>query len=224
MTFGGIPLQSRPPVRPAIDRLQAVWRFFSNAFRDWDQTASFVPSSRFLVDAIVQGAALTNARTVVELGPGTGTVTEALLAAMPKDARLFAIEIDGPLLAATARRLPDPRLVPVHGSAADISQVLAAAGHVGPVDAVVSCLGMSLLAPELRQAILDSSIAALGHGGVFVQYGYLHAKVVVYSPVRGWSRFDLQAYLRRHFGQIEQQRVLANVPPADVFVCRQAVQ
>ncbi len=200
-----------------------MWRFFSNAFRDWDQTASLVPSSRFLVDAIIQGAALTRARTVVELGPGTGTVTQALLEAMPRDAKLFAVEIDGPLLAATARRLPDPRLVPIHGSAADITALLAAAGHEGPVDAVVSCLGMSLLTPELREAILASSIASLGPEGVFVQYGYLHAKVVVYSPVRGWSRFDLQAYLQDHFEQIHQQRVMANFPPADVFVCRQAL-
>ena len=110
---------------PRIDRLQAVWRFFSNAFRDWDQTASFLPSSRFLVDALVQGAALSHAKAVVELGPGTGTVTQALLDAMPADARLFAVEIDGPLLEATARRLPDPRLVPIHGSAADIPKLLA---------------------------------------------------------------------------------------------------
>jgi phosphatidylethanolamine/phosphatidyl-N-methylethanolamine N-methyltransferase len=211
-------------VKPAFDRFQAVWRFFSNAFRDWDQTASFVPSSRYLVDAIVQGAAIKRARAVVELGAGTGTVTQALLAAMPRDARLYAVEIDGPLLAATARRLPDPRLVPIHGSAADITELLAAAGHEGPVDAVVSCLGMSLLTPELRKDILASSIAALGPQGVFVQYGYLHARVVVYSPVRGWSRFNLQAYLQDHFEQIEQQRVIANFPPADVFVCRQAVQ
>jgi len=224
VTFGGIPLQSRPQVRPAIDRFQAVWRFFSNAFSDWDQTASFVPSSRFLVDAIVHGAALSRARTVVELGAGTGTVTEALLAAMPAEARLFAVEIDGPLLEATARRLPDPRLVPIHGSAADLTELLARSGHHGPVDAVVSCLGMSLLTPGLRRDILISSIAALGPNGVFVQYGYLHAKVVVYSPVRGWSRFNLQDYLRGHFGQIKQQRVIANFPPADVFVCRQAVQ
>lgn len=200
-----------------------MWRFFSNAFRDWDQTASFLPSSRFLVDAIVQGAALSRAQTVVELGPGTGTVTQALLEAMPATARLFAVEIDGPLLDATARRLPDPRLVPIHGSAADITELLAAAGHTGPVDAVVSCLGMSLLPAELRQAILTSSIAALAPDGVFVQYGYLHAKVAVYSPVRGFSRFDLAAYLQRHFLAVRQQRVIANFPPADVFVCRQAV-
>ncbi len=40
---------------------------------------------------------------------------------------------------------------------------------------------MSLLPPDLRAAILSSSIAALAPDGVFVQYGYLHAKAFVYS-------------------------------------------
>lgn len=207
---------------PAIDRLSAVWHFFLNAFRDWDQTASFIPSSRYLVDAMVEGAALRGATAVVELGTGTGGVTQALLAAMPADARLYGVEIDGPLLAATARRLPDPRLVPIHGSAADLHSLLPAAGHHGPVDAVVSSLGMSLLPADLREAIVRSAIAALRPGGVFVQFGYLHAKVVVYSPIRGWSRFDLADYLERNFDEIRQRRVFANFPPADVFVCRRA--
>jgi phosphatidylethanolamine/phosphatidyl-N-methylethanolamine N-methyltransferase len=205
---------------PAIDRLSAVWHFFLNAFRDWDQTASFIPSSRYLIDEMVAGVTGPGTRAVVELGTGTGGVTEALLAALPADARLYAVEIDGPLLAATARRLPDPRLVPIHGSAADLESLLPAAGHHGPVDAVVSSLGMSLLPPDLRDSIVASSIAALKPGGVFVQFGYLHSKVVVYSPIRGWSRFDLAAYLEQNFDRIRKRRVLANFPPADVFVCR----
>jgi len=206
-------------LRPAIDRLSAVWHFFLNAFRSWDQNASFVPSSRYLVDAMVAGAALPQARAVVELGTGTGGVTEALLASLPSDARLYAVEIDGPLLEATARRLPDPRLVPLHGSAADLTDLLSAAGHTGPVDAIVSSLGMSLLPPDLRESIVASALAVLKPGGVFVQFGYLHTKIVVYSPVRGWSRFDLPDYLERHFHRIHKQRVIANFPPADVFVC-----
>lgn len=205
---------------PAIDRLAAVWHFFLNGLRAWDQTASFVPSSRYLIDAMVEGAALQGASAVVELGTGTGGITQALLAAMPVDARLYGVEIDGPLLAATSRRLPDPRLVPIHGSAADLEALLPAAGHRGKVDAVVSSLGMSLLPPDLRREILDSAIAALRPGGVFVQFGYLHTKVVVYSPARGWSRFDLGDYLEPCFDEIRHRRVFANFPPADVFVCR----
>lgn len=200
--------------------MRAAWRFFLNGWRDWDQTASFVPSSRFLVDALVQGAELSRARTVIELGTGTGTVTEKLLAAMRPDATLFGVEIDGPLLEATARRLPDPRLVAIHGSAADLSEHLAAAGCDGPIDAIVSCLGMSLLPPDLRDAITESAARVLAPDGVFVQYGYLHAHVLVYSPNRGFSRFHLGRHLGRYFAEQRRQIVVPNIPPAEVLVCR----
>ncbi|HEY8378975.1 MAG TPA: hypothetical protein VIK91_20930, partial [Nannocystis sp.] len=73
----------------SFDRMRAAWRFFMNGWQNWDQTASFVPSSRFLVDALVKAAELPRARAVVELGTGTGTVTEKLLAAMRPDAVLY---------------------------------------------------------------------------------------------------------------------------------------
>lgn len=203
--------------------MRAAWRFFLNGWRDWDQTASFVPSSRFLVDALVQGADLRRARSVVELGTGTGAVTEKLLAAMRPDARLYGVEIDGPLLDATARRLPDPRLVAIHGSAADLPALLADAGSDGKVDAIVSCLGMSLLPPDLREAITESATRVLAPGGVFVQYGYLHAHVLVYSTSRGFSRFHLGRHLERYFSEQRRQIVVPNIPPAEVLVCRGSI-
>lgn len=204
----------------SIDRLQAVWRFFSNAWREWDQTAGFVPSSRFLVDALAQAADLGRARRVVELGTGTGTVTEKLLADMRPDARLYGIEIDEQLLQATARRLPDPRLSAIHGSAADLPALLQQAGCDGPVDTIVSCLGMSLLPDDLRDGVMAGALECLAPDGVFVQYGYLHAHVLVYSPARGFSRFHLGRYLKRHFREMRHQVVMPNFPPAEVLVCR----
>lgn len=200
--------------------MRAAWRFFMNGWQNWDQTASFVPSSRFLVDALVKAAELPRARAVVELGTGTGTVTEKLLAAMRPDAVLYGVEIDRPLLEATARRLPDPRLRAIHGSAADLVAHLAAAGAEGPVDAIVSCLGMSLLPPDVRDAITEAAARVLAPDGVFVQYGYLHAHVIVYSPRRGFSRFHLGRHLGRYFAEQRRRVVVPNIPPAEVLVCR----
>lgn len=210
-------------VSSSLLRLRAAWRFFMNGWQNWDQTASFVPSSRFLVDALVQGADLARARNVIELGTGTGTVTEKLLGALGPEARLYGVEIDGPLIEATTRRLPDPRFVPIHGSAADLVDLMAAAGCEGPVDAIVSCLGMSLLPPEVRDSVLSAAAKVLARGGVFVQYGYLHAHVVVYSTSRGFSRFHLGEYLGRYFHAQRRQIVVANLPPAEVLVCRGSI-
>jgi len=59
---------------------------------------------------------LEHAHCVVEFGPGTGVITEAILRKLPKDAHLHAIELDGELLETTTRRVNDPRLRPIHGA------------------------------------------------------------------------------------------------------------
>ena len=57
------------------------------------QVGSVVPSSAVLERRLVRRAALASARCVVELGPGTGGTTRALLRAMSPEARLLAIEL-----------------------------------------------------------------------------------------------------------------------------------
>ena len=71
--------------------------FVRKGITDFHQTASIVPSQRFLVSAMVEAAAPERAKTIVELGPGTGPMTGPLLARMREDARLYTIEIDAPL-------------------------------------------------------------------------------------------------------------------------------
>ena len=68
--------------------------FFQAFLKRPREVASIVPSSRFLMRRAVRAAHLESARVVVELGPGTGGTTRALLRAMTRDARLVAIEIN----------------------------------------------------------------------------------------------------------------------------------
>ena len=75
-------------------------------------------------------------------------------------------------------------------------------------------------AADLRDAITESSARVLSKTGVFVQYGYLHAHAIVYSPSRGFSRFHLGRHLGRYFAEQRRQIVVPNLPPAEVLVCR----
>ncbi len=196
---------------------RAFWTFFRQGFAKWDQTASFVPSQRFLVDAMVDGASPTTARTIVELGPGVGVMTKPLLAKMRPDARLFTIEIDEDIHGQLVRQVSDPRLTAICGSAEHITELLAEAGHRGPVDAVVSSLGMSLIPPEVREGIGDSIRDSLHADGVYVQFGYLHTRFAVYSTERGWDRFAYRRWLEKRFADVRRRAVPLNFPPAWVF-------
>ena len=77
------------------EHISAAWRFFHSGFRAWDQTAALFPSSRYLVHALTCQPELPRARAVVELGPGIGNVTRAILRRMHQDARLYAGLLSG---------------------------------------------------------------------------------------------------------------------------------
>jgi len=199
---------------------RSFYTFLKKGILEWEQTASPLPSQRFLVNAMVNGTRPESAGAIVELGPGVGVMTSALLRRMRPDAQLYTIEIDGPLHEELLRHVSDPRLVAILGSAEHTGTLAAEHGLDGKADAVLSSLGLSLIPPEVRHRILESAARVLGPHGVFVQFGYVHTKYFVYSRARGYERFDYFGTLQRYFSRVERQPVPLNVPPAYVYVCR----
>ena len=199
---------------------RAFFTFLTQGITKWDQTASLVPSQRFLVDAMVDGTRPENAGAILELGPGVGVMTKPLLRRMRPDARLFTIEIDEPIHEALVRNVSDPRFVPMLGSAADAEKLLEEHGFEGKVDAILSSLGMSLIPEPIREQILESALRVLAPHGVFVQFGYFHTKHLAYTKERGWAGFDYQRMLERHFRRVTRSPVPLNVPPAWCYVAR----
>lgn len=207
----------RPMPRAKRTDSRSFLTFVKKGITDFHQTASIVPSGRFLVGAMVDAAQPERARTIVELGPGTGPMTGPLLARMRKDARLFTIEIDRPLHEELVRTHTDPRLTAILGSAENIEELLAEHGHHDKVDVVFSSLGMSLIPPSVRERILESASRVLAPGGVYVQFGYFHTRYVTWTKDEGLKGFDYRATLARHFDRVTRRPVPANLPPAWVY-------
>lgn len=203
-----------------VTEVQAAWQFLRTGLRSIDKTASIVPSSPFLVEAMLAHAPLANAKCVVELGPGTGAITRELLGKLPQDAHLHAIELDGDLLRGMATRLQDPRLRLHHGSAADAVRLVSESGCTHRADVIISSLGFALMNDALRAEILSDIRELLQPNGVFVQYSYPSARLVTYQFNQGWSRFNGHKFLQRHFKQVESRLTVLNAPPAFVHVCR----
>src|SRR4051812_39062842 len=110
-----------PPLLPARGAsplpLRDAFEFLRGFLRNPAQVGSVVPSSHRLEQRLVRSAGTREARTVVELGPGTGGTTAAMLAAMAPGARLLAIELDPAFHRHLQDSLSDPRLLLEHGSA-----------------------------------------------------------------------------------------------------------
>jgi phospholipid N-methyltransferase len=176
--------------------------FFKSFLERPMEVGSIIPSSRFLERRVTRSARLDRARVVVELGPGTGGTTQALLRTLRPDATLLAIEINPRLAERVRARIADPRLVVHCGSAEHIEEALAAHG-LGAADAVISGIPFSTMPRPLALAILRSIRACLAPDGCFVAY-----------QVR-----DRVAVLAREvFGKPAQSELeVRNVPPMRVW-------
>ncbi|MFM1991995.1 MAG: hypothetical protein RJA99_4952 [Pseudomonadota bacterium] len=175
--------------------------FLMGFVRDPAGVGSVVPSSARLERRLVRNARIAEARTVVELGPGTGGTTRAFLKAMGPQARLMAIELDPVFHARIASSVDDPRLFAECGSAERIGEMLAARRLPAP-DAIVSGIPFSTMPQDVGERIAAAVAEVLAPGGRFVAYQVRPRVAEFTSPHLGAPKFEWEWW---------------NVPPMRVF-------
>jgi phosphatidylethanolamine/phosphatidyl-N-methylethanolamine N-methyltransferase len=183
---------------PRKDHRLAFLRGFLNRPKE---VGSIIPSSRFMEKRIVNTAGLANAKLAIELGPGTGGTTKALLREMAPDAKLLAIEINPDFVKLLKRTLRDPRLIVHQGSAAEIPAALEQYELEQP-DVILSGIPFSTMDWELGMSILRSVHAALPIDGRFVAYQF---------------RDRVESLGNGVFGRANVQTELLNMPPMRVY-------
>ena len=168
-------------------------------------TGAVAPSSPALARMMTEGIGLERARTVVELGPGTGAFTDAIRRRVGPGTRIVAIEINGHLAGRLADRYRGEPVDVVHASAVHLASLI---DH--PVDAVVSGLPWTVMAEPVRLRILDAVTAVLAPTGAFTTFAYAHAAWT--PPGRQFA-----GELRQRFAVTGRSRLVwRNLPPAYV--------
>lgn len=186
--------------------------FFLRAFLERPfATGAIAPSSRSLAARMVSGMGLRDAATVVELGPGTGSFTLAILEQIPRDALLLAFELNPRLAARLRSRLP-PRVRVVNASSEHMAEHLAALGRTS-ADCILSGLPWAGFSRHEQQRLLDAVARALRPGGRFATFAYVHA-----AGLPAGRR--LARLLKERFRTVETSPVVwRNLPPAFVYRC-----
>lgn len=183
------------------DSLRANLEFLRGFLRNPAQVGSVIPSSRRLEQRLVHEAGMSEARTLVELGPGTGGTTLAFLKALAPTARLLAIELDDNFHSHLRESMTDPRLLLEHGSAERLADYLAA-HRLGAPDAIVSGIPFSTMPAEVSDRIAASIAKVLRPGGRFVAYQV---------------RAHVAGFVSPYLGAPQKRWELINVPPVRVF-------
>ena len=178
------------------------WIFFRKFVKHGTDIASFAPSSRFLSRLICKGIDYDTATCIVELGAGTGPVTEVLLKNVRPHTKLIVVERDADFCARLRERFPEADIV--EGDAAKLEELLAER-DIPHVDHVVSGLPLPSFPAELRDAVLASVAKTLAPGGTFRQL-----------TVTPWVYYKLY---RGYFRDVRFKFEPRNLPPAGVYVC-----
>ncbi len=194
--------------------------FAEEALADFSTTAAISPSSPQLAAAMLEHLPLSRARVVVELGAGTGAITQALLAELPPLSTLVVFEINPRFYNYLKTHFSDPRLVLIHSSAENLDRELEQRGYF-QVDAVASSLGLGLMSNRERHTLFDRLLPFLHDRAVLTQYQYIHALQCENGRVR---RLDLRPLLGQYFASVQSKLVWRNLPPAFVFSCRRTAQ
>ncbi|MFA6029513.1 MAG: methyltransferase domain-containing protein [Elusimicrobiota bacterium] len=163
--------------------------------------AAVMPSSKYIVNRVLRSLAEVSPRVVVEYGPAEGVMTRRILDLMPKDGRLFCVELNEPFVRALVQKVRDPRLVAVHGDVLQIDRILRAHG-IEQADAIVSGIPFSFLSPRERHELAAKTRALLRPGGRFIAYQ---------------CTTHLFPVLKTHFRRFETELELRNLPPHFVF-------
>lgn len=185
--------------------------FLQALIRSPRTVGAVAPSSRMLGDRLAAVVPEGDGAVVVELGVGTGVVTERIDQRRSPRSAFLALERDPRLAARAAGRFP--KVTVVSGDARELGVHLAEQG-VGKVDAVVCGLPWANFSRDEQVELLDEIGQALAPGGAFTTFAYVHA-----LPLRSARRF--KKLLSSRFEEVLPTRVVVrNVPPAITYVCR----
>jgi phospholipid N-methyltransferase len=198
-------------------------KFFRICRNNFRTTGAILPSSRFLARALVKHLEGPRpAARILEVGPGSGSVTIEIARRMLPDDRLDAVEINRHFVDLLVQRVATEGLFrPVRDQIEIIHASLQDLPGESVYDYIVSGLPLNNFSIDLVRGIFASYTRLLKPGGVLSYYEYVWVRQLKSPFVSRRERRRLFRlgrvvghYIRDY--QIRRERIYINVPPAVV--------
>jgi phosphatidylethanolamine/phosphatidyl-N-methylethanolamine N-methyltransferase len=183
-----------------LSPISEQWDFLRGLLASPRGVASLTPSSPALARALAGQIDPARPGTVLELGPGTGTVTKALIAHGIAPERITAIEFDSDFVRCVRARCPGVNVI--EGDAFNLYETLGKPNG-NPLAGIVSGIPLLNYPVPSRSALIEDALARLQPGAPFVQYSY-----GLTPPMPATERFTVA----------RAAIVWANFPPARVWL------
>ena len=178
-------------------------RFFKGMMQGPKTVGSILPTSSITAKKMASVINLNSGLPVLELGPGTGAITKAILGRGVKPERLVAVEYSTDFYNHLVRLYPGVHFI--NGDAFDLDTTLGALkGQT--FDSVVSAVPLLNFPMQARIALLESLLDRMPAGRPVVQISYGPVSPNIARP----ERYHIQ-----HFDFI-----VRNIPPAQLWIYR----
>jgi phospholipid N-methyltransferase len=190
---------------PSKARLRENFLFLSKFFKHGVTIASVWPSSPALSKATIKQIDWAKAKVIVELGAGTGPITEQIIRRLQPHTTFISIERDADFAKILQRRFAGHANVHiVQGDVRDLDGIMRKF-NIDGVDAFVSGLPTPSLPKPVRRRMLAAVRRYLVEGGVFSN--------ITEVPFWYWR------YYKNVFEKVRFDLVVANMPPGGVYHC-----
>lgn len=183
------------------DNTDGTALFIQECLRKPKQMGAIAPSGPRLAKAMARWLPDDAHSAVIELGPGSGVVTEALLARGLAPSRLIAIEKSPELAEMLRKRFPEIRVIA--GDAGDLDKIVLEHTGQPQVGGVISSLPLRSFPKELEALVTQKIHQVLKPGGCWVQFTYHTYK----RWINGSRPFEFHS----------TEYILLNLPPARVL-------
>ena len=189
-------------VKDRASRFLGPWGvFFKGFIKHPVMVGSIIPSSARTVKKMLAPVDWDNTKLFVEYGPGVGTFCQPVLDRMRPDAMLLVIDLNPDFIEYLRKTIRDSRFVAVHGSAADVNEIISQFGFKN-ADYVLSGLPFSTLPNNLGPVIAEETARAIRPGGAFLVYQF---------------RARARDFMTPHFARIDSGFEAWNILPCHLF-------
>ncbi len=189
-------------IKQKVTRFFGPWGvFFKGFIKHPVMVGSIIPSSSRTIKKMLAPVDWDNTDLFVEYGPGVGTFCQPVLDRMKPDAKLLVIDLNEDFITYLRKTFHDSRFAAVHGSAADVNQIIRDFGY-NHADYILSGLPFSTLPDNLGPKIAEETARALRPGGAFLVYQF---------------RARARDFMEPHFKTIDNGFEPWNILPCHLF-------
>ncbi len=189
-------------IKVTVSRFFGPWGvFFKGFIKHPVMVGSIIPSSSLTVKKMLAPVDWENTKLFVEYGPGVGTFCQPVLDRLRPDAKLIVIDLNPDFIAYLTKTFHDSRFIAVHGSAADVVEIIHKFGFEN-ADYILSGLPFSTLPNDLGPKIAEETAKAIRPGGAFLVYQF---------------RARARDFMAPHFAKIDNGFEFWNILPCHLF-------